>query len=1792
MNTKVNPEKLLNSKTKNPYAILIVEDDKGVAQLIESILYKAGFSAELVTTGSAAIAYVMEHSNSLLLLDYFLPDMTGKEIIESLHEFGKTVPFIVITGQGSEKIAVDMMKLGACDYLVKGKGFQDLLPLVLTRIINQLVNETQSVLSQQELKLLDDLHKASLSGQPLEQILDKVSRSFSELIRVPSVTIYLYDKVKHSLLCQNLGLQKALTDKIEKLTGVKLKDFAPILSKGSRYNIALESGKGFIESDKNRIVSLYGEFTNNAALKKLIGSVMKITKVQSVGVIPLITHSGPLGLITYSSETVLQKEALKRLDRFGREVATILDSVRAEKTLLETNAHLQMLQQLTTTIHTTLNLEEVFKQITDGIVDSPGYTTAIVIIRNDEKNTFELKAMSTKWILPEIDQIVGFPINKLSFAADPELNHTLKSAMEGNVVIARTLTEIAYPIISKKMCLTLQSLRKTKKYIVVPLKVEKKVVGGILISSRQEEVLEGELAIIETFADIASQAIKNATLHTQTKRAEKSLKKRHAEVEQLLGAEQKQIQQISGLVDVVRQIRVGMSKTEIFRQIAEVICDNLNWQTVAITRCDADFTNSRFITGVGLPNEELKKLKRSVKNTKEERPSFKERFLQEKFKISRSYFIPEEAGGTELLKELNVVIAKVEEYTPGEWKQGDFLLVPILNRESNALGIITVDRPKDGHRPDKETVRILELFADQVAVAIENIGLYQEAKQEALHSKSLMEVTNAINSTMSVDELLDLIVEKVLELTDSKRGALFLFDDTGKTLSVRASRGISDKTIPNLRFNKGESIAGWVAETGKGVLIYDVENHQRFKPMDSIKRVSMINVPLMVRRKVIGVIGIDRLKDEEPFTEHEFSITQDFANQASLALEKTRLFSETQQRSTRLQKLYDLSVTLTGDTQSVFDKIVGILVELFDVPIATVEELSGDNLIIRSMFLEGDTLRGDVYPSRGTPFENVRLTKKTCAYTDAMNEFPEDSFLEKYNIRSYIGVPIFNRERNVVGVLNIMDTRKRSFTDEDIELLYTFSDRIYFELEEEQRRKEQEQMLQALTKSEERYRSIFENTILGVFRSLPEGRFTHVNPALVKMLGYDSSEEVLGLKLPEDLYVNPTQRQKLRDKYEPIGSMEGVEIVWKKKGGEPIVVSLNVRGVCDAQGNIVHYEGMVLDITKRKQAEESIQQLSAFPKENPHPVLSTDLKGKVKYANPAATQILEEIGGKRRNITWLLPRNRKKLIEEALKEKKVVMTEEYERGNGVFVCQIHIPEGSNTAHLYLTEVTKQVQQEEISQRLLTAVEHAADSIIITNAKGAIQYVNPLFEQTSGYSRKEVIGQNLRRYKSGLQDYYQYREIWNIIASGQVWSGRLSHKNIDGHLYEEETSISPIRDKSGKIHDFVFVCRDITQKIALEEQLRQSQKLEAIGQLAGGIAHDFNNILTGIIGYSDLALVNLPKEHELRNVFNAIIKKSDDAAILIRQLLAFSRKQILDIRLSDLNHILKHTAQFLERVLRDDIKLIMKLNKSRCSFNADTTAIQQIITNLCVNAQDAMPFGGEITISTSNVSLDESFCSTRTGIKPGEYIKLSVSDTGTGIEKDISVHIYEPFFTTKEVGVGTGLGLSTVYGLVGQHNGYIECISTPGKGTVFELYFPQMKKAPHQKKAVTTVEKVEGNETILIVEDDIDVLNVLKNILNQSGYGTLIAKNGSDGLKILTLKSKDIDLVITDIYMPEMSGIELFKKTMELGNNMQFLFITGHATQEIKSMTGLGLELLQKPFTSIQLTQKIREILDN
>jgi two-component system cell cycle sensor histidine kinase/response regulator CckA len=500
--------------------------------------------------------------------------------------------------------------------------------------------------------------------------------------------------------------------------------------------------------------------------------------------------------------------------------------------------------------------------------------------------------------------------------------------------------------------------------------------------------------------------------------------------------------------------------------------------------------------------------------------------------------------------------------------------------------------------------------------------------------------------------------------------------------------------------------------------------------------------------------------------------------------------------------------------------------------------------------------------------------------------------------------------------------------------------------------------------------------------------------------------------------------------------------------------------------------------------------------------------------------------------------------------------------------------------------------EEVSQ-LAAIVESSDDAIVGCTLSGFITIWNRGAERLFGYTAEEVIGESTST-NARLNLPEELKAMKKVRVGVHVPPFETVRTRKDGKEIHLSVSVSPIKNKEGRIVGASAISRDISATKQLEEKVRQSQKLEAIGQLAGGVAHDFNNLLTIISGYSELIL-NTCLDESTRVLIKEISKAGERAASLTRQLLAFSRQQVLEPKVVDLNSTIMDTENMLRRLIGEDIFLTTSIDSGLKPVKVDPGQIEHVIINLAVNARDAMAQrGGKLTIETANVELDASWMKLRPDVKPGPYVMLAVSDTGCGMTEDIKARIFEPFFTTKEPGKGTGLGLAMVYGIIKQSGGSIFVYSEPGVGTTFKIYLPAVAERissdkPQQGLKATAL----GNETILLVEDEDAVRGIARLALQMHGYKVLEASCGAEAIHLCEKHAKPIHLLVTDVVMPEMSGRVVAERICALRPGIKVLYLSGYTDDAVVRHGILEAEtaFLQKPFTPVALAAKVREIVD-
>jgi PAS domain S-box-containing protein len=696
---------------------------------------------------------------------------------------------------------------------------------------------------------------------------------------------------------------------------------------------------------------------------------------------------------------------------------------------------------------------------------------------------------------------------------------------------------------------------------------------------------------------------------------------------------------------------------------------------------------------------------------------------------------------------------------------------------------------------------------------------------------------------------------------------------------------------------------------------------------------------------------------------------------------------------------------------------------------------------------------------------------------------------------------------------------------------------------------------------------------------------------------------------PEDL---PLSRAILEGR-----KLENIDVIIRRENGEERWVLVNAAPVLNAEGEIIAGVAVFPDITELKLAEEALIKsedryflaTSAgkvgvwdWNLETNEMYIDPVLKALIGYGDDEIVNDLDIWG------TYIHPEDQNRVNIESinylgglLPVYEVEHRKIHKDGSiRWFVSRGNVikDKSGRPKRVVGTEmdITELKSTEEERTRLYAAVEQSVEAVVIADTHWEMQYVNSAFEKLTGYTRSEAIGKTPHKLlRSGKHPESFYKNIDETLERGDVWTGRFINRKKNGNLFHEEVTISPVRDNNGRTTHYVTVRRDITKEAELEAQLRQAQKMEAIGQLAGGVAHDFNNILQAILGHTDFAMQNLTPLADSYEDLKQIRKASDRAAKLTRQLLAFSRRQHLNKEDIDLNRLIGDLMKMLRRVIGEDVELSVVPGLKLGTVHADPTQIEQVLVNLFVNARDAMPSGGgKITIETKNSVIDDEFCVDHPWARKGNYVSLMVSDSGSGIDPDILEHIFEPFFTTKEVGKGTGLGLAMIYGIVKQHDGFINVSSEPDLGTTFKIYLPMVNREAGFSYEHKDIQKIHGGtETILVAEDEITVRRLAVRILERHGYKVIAAVDGEDAVRKFEAHADKIDLTLLDVVMPKMSGQTVHEKIKAIKPGIRCLFSSGYSKDILNSEIKLDdqIDLIQKPYDASSLLSQIRETLD-
>jgi PAS domain S-box-containing protein len=922
----------------------------------------------------------------------------------------------------------------------------------------------------------------------------------------------------------------------------------------------------------------------------------------------------------------------------------------------------------------------------------------------------------------------------------------------------------------------------------------------------------------------------------------------------------------------------------------------------------------------------------------------------------------------------------------------------------------------------------------------------------------------------------------------------------------------------------------------------------------------------------------------------------------------------------RLGSLRSYRVLDTPPEQA-FDDITHLAAYICGTPIALLGFIDRDRLWLKSRvgWDVAEVPRDMAFCSHTIMQSDVLIASDTL---QDRGRLAECALATHGGVRFYAGATLLSPEGHALGTLCAMDSIPRGLTAGQIEGLRKLSRQAMSLLARRPASAREpggpHDSNRFRVPTGEHFREVVECAADAVIEIDEQSRILFANQAVEQLFGY-SREELIGSSLtmlmPEPLrqvHLDAIQRY-LETGIKHV-DWRAVEFPGVHRNGEqiPLDISIGETRHRDARAFIAVFR----DIRLRKSMERERSRFASIVESSADAIIAQGLDGTITNWNRGAERIYgysaEEIRGK--HVAILAPQDLSEEMTSVLESvKRGECIEQYETirmkkdGTRFHVSLSVSPVRDSTGIIsgVLTvcrDITPQKQDQEAlrrsEQRLQGIISSAMDAIITINRHQRIVVFNKAAEEIFRCSAAEGIGQPIdkfipERFRVLHREHIEGFAKTGVTARSMYSPGTLFGVRADGKEFPIEATISQVESEGEKL--YTVILRDISARLRMEAELRHAQKMEAVGQLAGGVAHEFNNYLGVILGYSELLAEDTAANEKLRRYLKEIKGATQHAASLTRQLLAFSRKQVPEPKLVDLNQIIWEAHNLLRRLVPANIEVVPALASTVGRVKIDSAQIQQILINLLVNARDAMPQGGKVFIETSDAELDETFASQHVGFRPGSYVLLSIRDTGTGIDTETRSHLFEPFYTTKEPGRGTGLGLSTVYGIVKQSGGHIRVESSEGKGTAFHIYLPRAEELLENSKTETPLAaESTGSATILIVEDEAPLRRLLSVSLEKRNHRVLTAKDGAEAFEIFRHQPEQIQVVVTDIMMPRMDGLELKQRITFLRPDVKFLFMSGYAEQVVEQHQASlkGCAFLEKPFLPEELAEKVSELLQS
>jgi PAS domain S-box-containing protein len=1186
-----------------------------------------------------------------------------------------------------------------------------------------------------------------------------------------------------------------------------------------------------------------------------------------------------------------------------------------------------------------------------------------------------------------------------------------------------------------------------------------------------------------------------------------------------------------------------------------------------------------------------------------------------------------------------------------ETPYGAVLAVPLLVRD-RVIGALGVG-DREGRVFDEDDIRLTSTFACQAALALESAQLYaeiarrgREAENRLARLRTLTRLTRLVSTSLDMDETLREIARAGAQIAGATVVAFWLADERTQTLEVRAFSNeamSADFPVRQLGFDQG--VVGWIATHRESINIPNVFTDGRLVCAEWWRThglTSFLGIPVGLEGALLAVLACN---GRAPFDldADDREIFDSFVAQAAVAIRKARAYEEATRRRRESDVVAEIARDLNAshDLHPVLQRIAEGAQELCGADSALIalrDPESGAMVFTHGLGIHPERYRalrvesgkgaGGLVLSSGRPFRTDHYADDPHITKDYLAAVADDGVVAQ------LVVPI-RGDRGIEGLLYVNNRSPRPFTERDETLLLRLADHAAITIGNVQSLARERAARAETEASEQRFRDLVQTLDAIVWESHPPAETVarhHANPRPFAFVS-QRAEDILGYPVDRWLadpefwtqLIHPGDRDRvLMACRTGLAEGTGEELDYRVIAADGRIVWLRdvVRVSRDAEGRVQRQRGLMIDITARKLTEEALRQSEArfhrLTQLAPVGIFRTDPQGHYVYVNERCCVLTGLTPDEARGEGWvrgLHPDDRERVVAEwgrAARASRPFESEyRFRRPDGTVAWVFgqalaeHGPAGDVRGYVgTVTDITARKLAEEALReseaRYRGFVEGSIQGIFIQE-DFIIRLANPALARMFGYaSPDELIGRNLGMLIAPhelprLQAYAAAR------LRGENPPARYEFQGVrkDGSVIWIENMVSLIPWNGARA--FLATQVDITERKQAERvlqdteaQLRQAQKMEAIGRLAGGVAHDFNNLLTILRGRCELLLNHLNPDHPLYRHARSIRDAGDRAGTLTRQLLAFSRKQVLEPRVLDLNAVVDGLAKMLPRLIGEDIALRLVPGANLHRVRADQGQLEQVIMNLAVNARDAMADGGQLIIETTNVVLDETFTTRHADLHRGRSVMLAVSDTGCGMPPDIQARIFEPFFTTKGPDTGTGLGLATVYGIVKQSDGEILVYSEVGRGTTFKIYLPAVDDpvdpAPPTPSAV---QSSGGSETILLVEDDDEVRALTREVLQSNGYHALEARHPGEALLIGERFPGAIDLLLTDVVMPQMNGCELADRLRTLRPPMKVLYMSGYTGTAIVRHGVLDSDraFLGKPFMPDSLLAKLREVLD-